>query len=123
MKKYSSPRTTDGVSAAPVIKKIKELNGDEMNVTVTAKMVFVERKTITPKNGTGEKTIVSGIADDGSASAPFTVWSDGEYEKGKVYTFKRAYCKKFRDQVQINIGSRGSVEVSDAQIEGSSWTP
>lgn len=40
-----------------------------------------------------------------------------------MYVFKRAYCKKFRDQVQLNIGSRGEVEASDEQIEGSSWTP
>lgn len=62
------------MSSASVTKKISELNGDEMNVTVTAKMVFVEKKTISTKNG--DKTIISGMADDGTASAPFTIWSD-----------------------------------------------
>jgi len=116
LKKYSAPRSTAQVSSAGVTKKIAELTGDEMNVNIVAKMVFVEKKTINTKNG--ERTIWSGLINDGGDSASFTIWSEeGNYEKGSVYTFKSAYCKKFRDQVQVHIGTRGKVEPSDVVIE------
>ena len=107
IKKYSAPRAS-AVSSAAVTKKIAELQGDEMMVNITAKLVFVEKKEITVKGAT--KTIFSGIAGDETGTAPFTIWSDeGDYEKGSVYVFNKAYTKRFKDQVQINIGSRGSV--------------
>ena len=113
LKRYSNNRQSGTVvSSASVTKKINELEGTEMNVTVVAKMIFVEKKEVTIKNI--PKTITSGIAADDTGTAPFTIWSDaGEYEKGRVYTFKNAYTRTFRDQVQINIGLRGRVEPND----------
>ncbi len=113
LKRYSNSRQSGTVvSSASVTKKIGELEGTEMNVTVVAKMIFVEKKEVTIKNV--PKTITSGIAADDTGTAPFTIWSDaGEYEKGRVYTFKNAYTRTFRDQVQINIGLRGRVEPND----------
>ena len=113
LKRYSNNRQSGTVvSSAGVTKKINELEGTEMNVTVVAKMIFVEKKEVTIKNV--PKTITSGIAADDTGTAPFTIWSDaGEYEKGRVYTFKNAYTRTFRDQVQINIGLRGRVEPND----------
>ena len=113
LKRYSNNRQSGTVvSSTSVTKKINELEGTEMNVTVVAKMIFVEKKEVTIKNI--PKTITSGIAADDTGTAPFTIWSDaGEYEKGRVYTFKNAYTRTFRDQVQINIGLRGRVEPND----------
>ena len=113
LKRYNNSRQSGTVvSSASVTKKIGELEGTEMNVTVVAKMIFVEKKEVTIKNV--PKTITSGIAADDTGTAPFTIWSDaGEYEKGRVYTFKNAYTRTFRDQVQINIGLRGRVEPND----------
>ena len=113
LKRYSNNRQSGTVvSSTSVTKKINELEGTEMNVTVVAKMIFVEKKEVTIKNV--PKTITSGIAADDTGTAPFTIWSDaGEYEKGRVYTFKNAYTRTFRDQVQINIGLRGRVEPND----------
>lgn len=101
--------TRPPVGGQSVTKKIAELEGTEMNVTVVAKMVFVEKRKINAKGV--EKTIISGIAGDDTGTTPFTIWSDtGDYEKGSVYTFRNAYTKKWRDQVQLNIGNRGKVE-------------
>ncbi len=113
LKRYNNSRHSGTVvSSASVTKKIGELEGTEMNVTVVAKMIFVEKKEVTIKNV--PKTIISGIAADDTGTAPFTIWSDaGEYEKGRVYTFKNAYTRTFRDQVQLNIGLRGRVEPND----------
>jgi replication factor A1 len=100
------------VSSAGVTKKVNEIQGTEMNVTVVAKIIFVEKREITARGV--PKTIISGICADDTGSIPFTIWSDeGEYEKGKVYTFKNAYTKKFRNAPQLNIGNRGKVVPND----------
>lgn len=112
VKKFGASRRTGVSGAAGVTKKIAELEGTEMNVTVVAKMVFVEKRAITVKGS--PKTIISGIAGDDTGTAPFTIWGDtGDYEKGKVYAFRNAYTKKYREQIQLNIGTRGKVEECD----------
>ena len=98
------------ITADVVSKKISDLTGTEMNVDITAKAVYVEKKEITVK-GT-QKTIVSGILGDETGTAPFTIW-DGdnvELQKGEVYVFKNAYTKKWNDRVQVNLGGKGKVE-------------
>ncbi len=110
IRKFSNNRQSGTVlNNNAVTKKIAELEGTEMIVTIVAKMIFVEKKEVVIKNV--PKTIISGIAADDTGTAPFTIWSDmGDYQKGQVYTFKNAYTKMYRDQVQINIGIRGKVE-------------
>lgn len=113
IKKYSGPRPSGTFATGnAVTKKIKELEGTEMSVSMVVKIVYVDRKTINTK--TGPKNIVSGIIGDETGTAPFTIWSDSvELDKGRVYTFKNAYTKKWQDQVQINIGKSGSVVPND----------
>jgi len=105
------------VTAEAISKKIADLNGSEQNVDIVGRAVFVEKKDIQVR-GT-PKTILSGIFGDETATAPFTVWDIGsiEMEKGKTYVLKNAYTKVWNDKVQINLGSRGVVERSDAEIE------
>ena len=113
IKKYRNPRPAGTFfNGTPVTKKVKELEGTEMQVTIVAKMVYVDKKTINTK--AGPKEIISGILGDDTGTAPFTIWSsEGEFEKGKVYTFKNGYTKKWQDQVQVNIGHNGSVVPND----------
>ncbi|MFA6869644.1 MAG: single-stranded DNA-binding protein [Methanomethylophilus sp.] len=110
LKKYGATGRSGGsfVSGNAIIKKITELKGTEMNVDVTGKAIFSEKKEITAR-GVG-KTIVSGILGDDTGTIPFTVWNDMEINKGECYTFRGAYTKKWNDQVQLNIGIRGKVE-------------
>lgn len=110
LRKYRAPKTSGTfASSAPVTKKIGDLEGTEISVNVVARVVFVEKKEITVKGIA--RTITSGILGDDTGTAPFTIWrDDADLDKGTVYTFKGAYTKKFRDQVQINLGTRGKVE-------------
>jgi len=98
------------MTADTMTKKIAELKGTEMNVDITAKAVFVDKKQITVR-GT-PKMIVSGILGDETGTAPFTIWEGDnvELEKGAVYLFKNAYTKLWNERVQVNLGSRGKVE-------------
>ncbi|AGI47186.1 Single-stranded DNA-binding replication protein A (RPA), large (70 kD) subunit-related ssDNA-binding protein [Thermoplasmatales archaeon BRNA1] len=115
IKKYNAPKNAVRVSGAAVTKKVAELTGSEVAVNVTAKILFVAKKEINAKGVS--KTIISGIAGDETGSTNFTIWSDaGEFQAGQVYVFKNAYTKMFRDQAQINIGARGSVELAEGVV-------
>ena len=104
------------VTGENVVKKIGDLNGTEQNVDIVAKVVFSQKKTIPGKNG--ERTIISGILGDETATASFTEWSGNkEIVKGKVYRFKNCYTKTWNDNVQINIGNKSSIENSDEDIQ------
>jgi replication factor A1 len=112
-RKYGADSATLFTSADSLSKKIEELKGTEMNVDITAKAVYVDKKQITVRGV--PKTIVSGILGDETATAPFTIWEGDnvDLEKGEVYVFKNAYTKLWNDRVQVNLGSRGKVEKAE----------
>ncbi|MDD4453772.1 MAG: single-stranded DNA-binding protein [Candidatus Methanomethylophilaceae archaeon] len=104
------------VTGNAVSKKIGDLAGNEPNVDITARVVYVEKKQIRARGE--DKTIISGILGDDTGTASFTIWSDSyDLEKGSVYIFKNAYIKTWNDRIQVNMGSRGVVEKSDATID------
>jgi len=105
------------VPAASISKKINEMTGDEKNVDLTARVVFIEEKQITARNV--PKTIFSGILGDETGTASFTVWDVGKFElvKGETYNFRNAYTKKWNDRLQINFGERSIAEVSDRAVQ------
>jgi len=112
-RKYGADSSSSFMTADTLSKKISELKGTEMNVDITAKAVFVDKKQITVR-GT-PKTIVSGILGDETGTAPFTIWEgeNVELEKGTVYLFKNAYTKLWNERVQVNLGSRGKVDKAE----------
>ncbi|MDR0334701.1 MAG: single-stranded DNA-binding protein [Methanomassiliicoccaceae archaeon] len=116
MRKYGK-ETPLFVSAASIAKKLNEMTGDEKNVDLTARIVFIEEKQISARGV--PKTIFSGILGDETGTAPFTVWDVGKFEltKGETYNFKNAYTKKWNEKLQINFGERSLAEVSERQIQ------
>lgn len=108
LRKYGG-MNSDFVTAAAVTKKISDLNGTETNVDIVAKVVFSENKNITVKGVA--KDIMSGILGDETGTVSFTIWGGKvELNKDEVYRFKNCYTKKWNDRIQVNLGSRGSVE-------------
>ena len=116
IKKFSTPRTTTAVvSGEAVTKKIADVRGDELNVTVIGKIIECDKRTISTKNG--NKTIVSATIADETGSIPLTIWRDDlELGVGDVYTVSGAYGKKFRNTPQLNLGTKGKVIPSDVEI-------
>ena len=112
-RKYGADSSSSFLTADALSKKISELKGTEMNVDITAKAVYVDKKQITVRGG--PKTIISGILGDESGTAPFTIWEGENVDlvKGEVYLFKNAYTKLWNDRVQVNLGSRGKVEKTE----------
>lgn len=116
IRKYGGSELTATANGAS--KKIADLTGTESNVDIVAKIVYVEKRSITVKGLS--KTILSGILGDDSGTASFTVWEPGsvELDKGSVYTFRNCYCKTWNDKVQVNIGRNGSISAApDVTLE------
>ena len=107
---------TAGPASDPVVKKVADIKGDESNLTVTAKIITCEQRTINTKNGES-KPIVSGIAGDDTGTIPFTIWREEEVETGTVYVFNSAYGKMYRDQPQLNIGDKGTLTRTDSDVK------
>jgi len=112
-RKYGADGSSSFLTADTLSKKIAELKGTEVNVDITAKAVYVDKKQITVRGG--PKTIISGILGDETGTAPFTIWEGENVDlvKGEVYLFKNAYTKLWNERVQINLGSRGKVEKTE----------
>ena len=108
--------STGFITGENVVKKIADLNGNEANVDVVAKVLFSNKKTINGKNG--PKDIISALIGDETGTVSFTDWScKVELEVGKTYTFKNCYAKLWGENIQLNLGTKGTVETSDAQLE------
>ena len=112
-RKYGADGSSSFLTADTLSKKIAELKGTEVNVDITAKAVYVDKKQITVRGG--PKTIISGILGDETGTAPFTIWEGENVDlvKGEVYLFKNAYTKLWNERVQINLGARGKVEKTE----------
>jgi replication factor A1 len=86
-------------------KKLEELQGDEQNVDLLVRLVAVGPKQVTVKGQ--QRVIHTGVLADESGSRTFTAWtSDFPYEKGEVLSIKNAYCRSWRDSVDIQMGDR-----------------
>ena len=125
LKKYGMGPASDVsfVTADHVQKKIADLLGNENRVDILAKVIFVEKKTVTIK-GT-MRHLLSGTLGDETGTAQFTVW-DGEnctLEQNAVYRFKNAYTKKWNDRVQVNIGNNGTISKENVDISAGPATP
>ena len=108
--------STGFITGENVVKKIADLNGNESNVDIVAKVLFSGKKTINGKNG--PKEIISALIGDETGTASFTDWSCKiDLEVGKTYTFKNCYTKLWGENVQVNLGNRGTVETSDTDLE------
>ena len=102
------------ITSEGIEKLIKELNSLDKNVNMLCRVIFVAEKEITPK-GEDPKIILSGILGDESGTVPFTHWEKGELTlaKGDVVKIEHAYITEWREQNQINIGSRGKMAKMD----------
>lgn len=93
-------------------KKVDELKGDEQNVDLLVRLVGISPKQVTVKGN--KRVIHTGILADESGTASFTSWtSDFPFEKGEVLNIKNAYCRTFRDKVDIQFGDRVKITKGD----------
>ena len=101
------------VSSEGTQKLIRDLNPLDKNVNLLCRVVFVAEKEI--KQEGQPKMILSGILGDESGTVPFTHWEKGDLTlaKGDVIKIEHAYITEWREQNQVNIGTRGKLAMMD----------
>ena len=117
-------QNTPSQSSAPgSMMKIADLKGSENNVDIEAKAVIAEKRSVMVKGES--RIIISGTLGDETGTAQFTIWNAEEIdmEPGSSYVCRNAYTKLWNDQVQINLGNRGTVEKLDREIVATSAPP
>ncbi len=94
-----------------VVRTISELEPGDNSVNILARVTFVAEREITAKGE--QKQILSGFLADNTGSCSFTVWEKGDLklEKGDVIRIEAAYTTEYKEEVQINVGNRGVINM------------
>ena len=87
--------------------KLKDLRSGIGNISVKAKVLSVEQRTI--ESDKGKKRIFDGILADDTKRVRFTSWHDFKLEPGNVVAIKGAYIKEWRGIPQLNFDERAEV--------------
>lgn len=102
-------------SAGPVL--LKDLKGNENNITVNVKCLSSDIRTTT--TASGEKTMVYGLAADNTMIRRFVSWDNHQLEKGKAYSIRNASARTYRGEVEVNLGNFTDVEeIDDEELLG-----
>ena len=98
-----------------VEKKLAEIEGSERNLTLTGKIITVNKRT-TVKDGT-ERTFFYGLIGDDTATIPFTAWKDFSLSRDQVIRVEGAYATTWKERPQVNFSDRSTVSVLDEDME------
>ncbi|MGC9072247.1 MAG: OB-fold nucleic acid binding domain-containing protein [Acidilobus sp.] len=101
-----------------VPRKVSDLREGEDNVDIKVRVISVEPpKTIHTQRG--DRTISEAIVGDETGRIKLTAWGKqaGRLQEGDAVELKGAWTTAFRGQVQLNIGSRGSIDkIDDSEV-------
>ncbi len=91
--------------------KIGDIRGGIGNVTVTGRILTIEKREITVK---GEpKTVFSGIIADDTGKIQYSAWNDLGLKDGDTVCIKNAYIRTWKGIPQLNIGDRSETTKVD----------
>ncbi|MEE9152050.1 MAG: hypothetical protein V3U20_09500 [Thermoplasmata archaeon] len=89
--------------------EVKDLKGGTSNVSLTARVLFVEMRTV---NVSGEeKNVFSGVMADKTGKVQFSAWHDFSLSEGDVIRIKGGYVKTWRGIPQFGFDERAEVEI------------
>ena len=95
----------------PSSKPLAQIAGEEPNVNFRAKLLAVNQKEITLKDG-NKRQIYEGTLGDSSAVLRYTSWQDEfPFEPGMVVDVNGAYSKVWNERIDINIGDRAVINI------------
>jgi replication factor A1 len=99
-------------------RKVSSLREGEDNIDIKVRVLSVEPpKTIHTQRG--DRTISEAIVGDETGRIKLTAWGQqaGKLNEGDAVELKGAWTTSFKGQVQLNIGSRGSIEkIDDGEV-------
>ena len=100
------------ITAASSEIKIGNIKDGLGNVTVTGRIISVEKRQITARGE--EKTVFSGVIADDTGKIQFSAWSDFGIKEGESLCIKNAYIRSWKGIPQLNMGDRCEVSRVDA---------
>jgi len=103
------------ITAASSEIKIGNIKDGLGNVTVTGRVISVEKRQITARGE--EKTVFSGIIADETGKIQFSAWNDFGIKEGESLCIKNAYIRSWKGIPQLNMGDRCEVSRVDAIID------
>lgn len=95
-------------------RKIIGLRSGEDNVTVTARVLEVREPRVV-ETRKGPRTLSEAIIGDETGRVKLTLWGKhaGTLKEGQAIRIVGGWTTSFRGEVQLNVGSKGSIEVLD----------
>lgn len=98
------------------IKKLSEIRGGEVNIHTEFRILDIETREITTKDGS--KQILTGYVADDDTKLPFTSWVIlPELEAGNVVEVTNTYVRSFRGIPTLNISENSKVTTLEKNIE------
>ena len=93
--------------------KIEELKSGMNNVNLRAKIVDIsEPREVMTKFGTSTVLSVATVEDE-TGTIKLTLWGNDSngIEEGKDVEINGGFVKEFRDELQLNVGRKGTIKV------------
>ncbi|QZP37306.1 Single-stranded DNA binding protein [Halobaculum magnesiiphilum] len=104
-----------GGDAAPSSVDIAEITPDSGNVTVTARVLTVGRRSIRYQ---GDDTVIrEGELADETGTISYTAWQDFGFEAGDTVTVGNASVREWEGEPELNLGESSSVAMEGETLE------
>jgi replication factor A1 len=107
--KEALPKFTTSPLSNPEKYEVKDLKGGLSNVSLTARVLSVETRTVNV--GGEEKNVFSGIMADKTGKIQFSAWHDFGLKIEDVIRIKGGYVKTWRGIPQFGFDERAEVEI------------
>jgi len=101
--------------STPSSKDIGDVTPDDSNVTVTARVLTVGKRSIQYQGD--EQVIFEGELADESGKISYTAWEDFGLEPGDTITAGNAGVREWDGRPELNLGESTSIELADEQLD------
>lgn len=113
-RKYGDPSESGGTSGDPPETDIADIAPDSGNVTVTARVLTVGKRSIRYE---GEnQTIFEGELADETGRISYTAWNDFSLSPGDTITAGNAGVREWDGHPELNLGSSTTVTLSEETL-------
>jgi len=104
-----------GGDASPSAVDIADVSPESGNVTVTARVLTVGRRSIRYQ---GDDTVIrEGELADGTGTISYTAWQDFGFEPGDTVTIGNANVREWEGEPELNLGESSSVAMEGEPLE------
>lgn len=111
-RKYGGDEATGGT---PTALDVGEITTDHADVTVTATVLTVGRRSIRYQGE--ERVIHEGEVADETGRIAYTAWEDVEFEPGDTVTIVNASVREWQGRPELNLGAATSVAPADEALD------